>query len=218
VLTRARSPKFKKFPDGYPGDAFGSSDEEEAVSSYPAAGTMASSMASDSRWDVDRNRERLYHPTQRPMHDCPRRPVRFACHRCQTIFSPPPPSHPQLRPLPQPQLQQQPGQSGQSGQLGSGSGQPPPLTCSKCNHTKCNDCKRVIPRKVRGDPEPDPEVVRSVEEKLRGLGILRDRDRERNQLAEQEEKGVLEELGERGKGLGGDGDEQTQRLGGWRGG
>jgi hypothetical protein len=53
---------------------------------------------------------------------------------------------------------------------------------------------------VRGDPEPDPEVVRSVEEKLRGLGILRDRDRERNQLAEQEEKGVLEELGERGRG------------------
>jgi len=46
---------------------------------------------------------------------------------------------------------------------------PTELTCEKCRHEKCNDCPRVAPRKV--EPEPDPEVVRRVQEKLRALGM-----------------------------------------------
>lgn len=36
--------------------------------------------------------------------------------------------------------------------------------CTKCTHEKCADCARTLPRKV--EPQPDPEVLRRVEEKL----------------------------------------------------
>jgi hypothetical protein len=46
---------------------------------------------------------------------------------------------------------------------------PTELTCQNCGHEKCNDCPRVAPRKV--EPEPDPEVVQRVREKLQALGM-----------------------------------------------
>jgi hypothetical protein len=46
---------------------------------------------------------------------------------------------------------------------------PTELTCQNCGHEKCNECPRVAPRKV--EPEPDPEVVRRVQEKLQALGM-----------------------------------------------
>lgn len=41
--------------------------------------------------------------------------------------------------------------------------------CSKCSHAKCNTCERLKPQKV--EPKPDPEVVRSVQEKLAALTL-----------------------------------------------
>lgn len=43
--------------------------------------------------------------------------------------------------------------------------------CTKCKHVRCDMCMIAVPRKVV--PEPDPEVLRRVEEKLRGLSIRR---------------------------------------------
>ncbi|KAM0321699.1 hypothetical protein ACHAQA_009938 [Verticillium albo-atrum] len=41
--------------------------------------------------------------------------------------------------------------------------------CVKCQHPKCADCPRLKPRKV--EPEPDPDVLRSVQAKLDALKI-----------------------------------------------
>ena len=38
------------------------------------------------------------------------------------------------------------------------------LACQNCGHEKCPECPRVLPTKV--EPEPDPEVVKRVQEKL----------------------------------------------------
>ncbi|KAM0147734.1 hypothetical protein ACHAQE_010007 [Botrytis cinerea] len=43
--------------------------------------------------------------------------------------------------------------------------------CTRCKHVRCDMCMIAVPRKVV--PEPDPEVLRRVEEKLRGLTIRR---------------------------------------------
>lgn len=37
-------------------------------------------------------------------------------------------------------------------------------TCPKCSHEKCDSCERLRPQKV--EPAPDPEVMRSVKEKM----------------------------------------------------
>lgn len=41
--------------------------------------------------------------------------------------------------------------------------------CRRCKHVRCDLCKIAVPRKVI--PEPDPEVLRRVEEKLRAFSI-----------------------------------------------
>ncbi|KFY37890.1 hypothetical protein V494_04597 [Pseudogymnoascus sp. VKM F-4513 (FW-928)] len=41
--------------------------------------------------------------------------------------------------------------------------------CANCTHEKCTECARAPPRKV--DPQPDPEVLRRVEEKLAQLAL-----------------------------------------------
>ncbi|PQE13792.1 Zinc finger RING FYVE PHD-type protein [Rutstroemia sp. NJR-2017a BVV2] len=45
----------------------------------------------------------------------------------------------------------------------------PPPECTRCKHVKCDMCLTALPRKVV--PEPDPEVLKRVEEKLRGLSL-----------------------------------------------
>ncbi|KAJ0115374.1 hypothetical protein J7T55_012653 [Diaporthe amygdali] len=42
-------------------------------------------------------------------------------------------------------------------------------TCFRCAHEKCNDCQRLRPQKV--EPKPDPEVLRSVQEKLAAMNL-----------------------------------------------
>lgn len=42
-------------------------------------------------------------------------------------------------------------------------------TCPRCSHGKCNNCERLRPQKV--EPAPDPEVLRSVQEKLAALKV-----------------------------------------------
>ncbi|KAK2737425.1 hypothetical protein FQN57_007515 [Myotisia sp. PD_48] len=42
-------------------------------------------------------------------------------------------------------------------------------TCGSCNHDRCKDCIRDPPKKIK--PEPDPEVLRRVEEKLSQLDV-----------------------------------------------
>jgi hypothetical protein len=41
--------------------------------------------------------------------------------------------------------------------------------CSNCKHPKCTDCPRLKPQKV--EPEPDPEVLRSIQARLAELKI-----------------------------------------------
>jgi hypothetical protein len=41
--------------------------------------------------------------------------------------------------------------------------------CPKCSHKRCNECPRLQPRKV--EPEPDPELLKSVYEKMRKMKI-----------------------------------------------
>lgn len=41
--------------------------------------------------------------------------------------------------------------------------------CRGCQHERCNQCPRKPPKKVRA--QPDPEVVRSVEEKMAKMGL-----------------------------------------------
>lgn len=41
--------------------------------------------------------------------------------------------------------------------------------CAKCGHLRCEDCPRLTPRRV--EPEPDPEVWKSLQEKLSRLAL-----------------------------------------------
>ncbi|KAI1973352.1 hypothetical protein LOZ53_002940 [Ophidiomyces ophidiicola] len=41
--------------------------------------------------------------------------------------------------------------------------------CSKCQHERCKDCIRDPPKKIK--PEPDPELLRRVEEKLAAMNM-----------------------------------------------
>ncbi|KFY87714.1 hypothetical protein V500_06806 [Pseudogymnoascus sp. VKM F-4518 (FW-2643)] len=41
--------------------------------------------------------------------------------------------------------------------------------CLNCTHEKCTECARAPPRKI--EPQPDPEVLRRVEEKLAALAL-----------------------------------------------
>ncbi|KFY52960.1 hypothetical protein V496_08029 [Pseudogymnoascus sp. VKM F-4515 (FW-2607)] len=41
--------------------------------------------------------------------------------------------------------------------------------CLNCTHEKCTECARAPPRKI--EPQPDPEVLRRVEEKLAQLAL-----------------------------------------------
>ncbi|PKS09037.1 hypothetical protein jhhlp_003650 [Lomentospora prolificans] len=41
--------------------------------------------------------------------------------------------------------------------------------CHSCQHPKCEKCERLKPRRV--EPQPDPEVLKSVEEKLAKLKV-----------------------------------------------
>lgn len=45
----------------------------------------------------------------------------------------------------------------------------PPPECTRCKHVKCDSCKLARPRKV--EPEPDPELLASVEAKLAALSL-----------------------------------------------
>ncbi|KAF7869899.1 hypothetical protein EAF04_004683 [Stromatinia cepivora] len=73
--------------------------------------------------------------------DQPSSTKKFACHKCDKTF-------PNLESS-DPMITQQ--------------------ECRRCKHVRCDMCKIALPRKVI--PEPDPEVLRRVEEKLRGLSI-----------------------------------------------
>ncbi|KAI9836608.1 MAG: hypothetical protein M1819_001240 [Sarea resinae] len=42
-------------------------------------------------------------------------------------------------------------------------------TCSSCSHERCDDCNRVPPKKAK--PEPDPEVLKSLQEKLANISL-----------------------------------------------
>ncbi|KAH0545516.1 hypothetical protein FGG08_000346 [Glutinoglossum americanum] len=42
-------------------------------------------------------------------------------------------------------------------------------TCSNCNHERCPDCTREPPKRIK--PPPDPEVVKSVAEKLEAMKL-----------------------------------------------
>lgn len=41
--------------------------------------------------------------------------------------------------------------------------------CLKCSHKKCDNCARMKPQKV--EPGPDPDVVKSVQEKIAAMNI-----------------------------------------------
>lgn len=71
------------------------------------------------------------------------KPVKYACHQCAKIFPPIP--HPD-----------------------SGEEQPR-LECIRCGHERCQQCQRAPPRRI--EPEPDPEIVKRVEEKLAALNL-----------------------------------------------
>ncbi|TAQ85021.1 hypothetical protein B7494_g6653 [Chlorociboria aeruginascens] len=76
-------------------------------------------------------------------------PLKFVCHICNNVFPPiPHPSSPEALEFPE-------------------KSEPP--KCSRCEHVKCEFCPRAPPRKV--EPEPDPEVVKSVESKLAAFAI-----------------------------------------------
>ncbi len=46
---------------------------------------------------------------------------------------------------------------------------PDGTACSNCSHPKCADCPRLKPQKV--DPEPDPEILKSLEARLGKLTV-----------------------------------------------
>ncbi|KAL2890707.1 hypothetical protein HOO65_010065 [Ceratocystis lukuohia] len=49
------------------------------------------------------------------------------------------------------------------------------VECARCQHKKCTDCRRLRPCKV--EPELDPALVRSVEEKLKALNVSDNKSR-----------------------------------------
>lgn len=76
-------------------------------------------------------------------------PIKYDCHHCMKTFPPVP--HPN---------------SPEGLALGNTI---EPLECTRCGHNRCPECERAPPRKV--EPEPDPEVVRSVEARLAELNL-----------------------------------------------
>ncbi|KAJ5946871.1 hypothetical protein N7454_003710 [Penicillium verhagenii] len=44
-------------------------------------------------------------------------------------------------------------------------------SCGKCGQAKCQETIRIPPKKIKREPEHDPEVLRRVEEKLAALNI-----------------------------------------------
>lgn len=41
--------------------------------------------------------------------------------------------------------------------------------CFRCSHKKCDSCERLRPQKV--EPEADPDVLRSVQERLAAINL-----------------------------------------------
>ncbi|EFX03101.1 hypothetical protein CMQ_3030 [Grosmannia clavigera kw1407] len=41
--------------------------------------------------------------------------------------------------------------------------------CAKCSHPKCADCPRLLPQRV--EPEPDPEILRSIEIRMAKMKV-----------------------------------------------
>jgi DNA-directed RNA polymerase subunit RPC12/RpoP len=76
-------------------------------------------------------------------------PIKYACHRCNKTYPPVP--HPN---------------SPEGQALGDTI---EPLECTRCGHPRCAECRRAQPQKV--EPQPDPEVVKSVEAKLAALRL-----------------------------------------------
>lgn len=46
--------------------------------------------------------------------------------------------------------------------------------CPGCGHERCEKCKRTPLKKVKMEPEFDPDIVRAVEEKLKALVVHED--------------------------------------------
>jgi hypothetical protein len=44
-------------------------------------------------------------------------------------------------------------------------------TCSSCEHSRCDDCRRVPAKKVKSPPVLDPEIMKSVEARLAALSL-----------------------------------------------
>lgn len=42
-------------------------------------------------------------------------------------------------------------------------------SCERCQHVKCERCPRATPRKI--EPEPDPAILKSLQEKLEEMRI-----------------------------------------------
>lgn len=55
------------------------------------------------------------------------------------------------------------------GEGGGGEGEEGELKCIRCGHEICADCPRAKPMKV--EPVPDPDVLRSVREKLARISV-----------------------------------------------
>ncbi|KUJ06853.1 uncharacterized protein LY89DRAFT_399097 [Mollisia scopiformis] len=77
-------------------------------------------------------------------------PVKYNCHKCNKTFPPVP--HPDSA----------------EGIARRESAEPGP-ECVRCGHGLCGDCPRAPPGRV--EPAPDPEVLRSVREKLAALSV-----------------------------------------------
>lgn len=88
------------------------------------------------------------YPGDKPSDDITK-PVKYACHKCSKVFPPVP--HP----------------DSEEGKALAEKNEP--LACVRCHHEKCADCQRAKPVKV--EPAPDPEVLKSVQAKLAGLGV-----------------------------------------------
>jgi len=77
------------------------------------------------------------------------KPVKYACHKCTKVFPPVP--HPDsLEGIARKESNVE-------------------LLCNRCQHPLCPDCPRAAPVKV--EPAPDPEVLKSVREKLAALSV-----------------------------------------------
>ncbi|KAJ2905440.1 hypothetical protein MKZ38_005538 [Zalerion maritima] len=124
------------------------------------------------------------------VHKKPRQRVRRTCHECSTLFTagtktctkcghvrctecPRDPSKKNKYPLGYPGDEFGPNAVPQFGCHECQTLFPPSTEdgteCSKCKHPKCGQCARAKPRKI--DPEPDPEVLKSIQAKIEKLGI-----------------------------------------------